>query len=74
MEMTNLLIGWVAIPGGLLAGAAIGLFFEKDDWAGGYGSWRRRMLRLTHISMVGTGLLFVWAYLLLGRIVTVESR
>jgi hypothetical protein len=57
MESTNLLVGWIAILGGLLAGAAVGMFFEKEDWAGGYGSWRRRMLRLTHISMVGTGLL-----------------
>jgi len=57
METTNLLVGWIAVLGGLLAGAVIGMFFQKEDWAGGYDSWRRRMLRLTHISMVGTGLL-----------------
>jgi hypothetical protein len=57
METANLVVGWMAILAGLLAGAAIGMFFEKEDWAGGYGSWRRRMLRLTHISLVGTGLL-----------------
>ena len=42
---------------GLLCGAGIGLFFHREEWLGGYGSWRRRMLRLTHVSMVGTGLL-----------------
>ena len=33
------------------------MFFHGEDWLGGYGSWRRRMLRLGHISMIGTGLL-----------------
>jgi hypothetical protein len=68
MEQLNLLTGWVAILLGLLAGAGIGLSFHDDAWLGGYGSWRRRMLRLTHISLVGTGLLnlafalSVWAF------------
>jgi hypothetical protein len=53
----NLTVGWAAILVGLLAGAAIGVFFHDDAWLGGYGSWRRRMLRLTHIALVGTGLL-----------------
>ena len=35
----------------------MGMFFHNEDWLGGYASWRRRMLRLMHISMVGTGLL-----------------
>jgi len=38
-------------------GAAIGLFFADESWLGGYGSWKRRMLRLGHISLIGTGLL-----------------
>jgi hypothetical protein len=53
----NFAVGWIAILAGLLAGAGIGMFFHNESWLGGYGSWRRRMLRLTHISMVGTGLL-----------------
>jgi hypothetical protein len=55
--MVNFYVGWIAILAGLVAGAAIGMFFHRDDWLEGYGSWRRRMLRLMHISMVGTGLL-----------------
>jgi len=57
MERVNLCAGWIAVFVGLLVGAGIGMFFHRDEWLGGYGSWRRRMLRLTHISLVGTGLL-----------------
>ena len=53
----NLWFGWAAILTGLLAGAVIGMFFHNETWMGGYDSWRRRMLRLMHISLVGTGLL-----------------
>ena len=55
----NLCVGWIAILAGLATGAAIGMFFHQEAWLGGYGSWRRRMLRLVHISLVGTGLLNV---------------
>lgn len=51
----NIFIGWVAMLLGVLAGAVIGLFFHIDDWAGGYASFRRRMLRLAHISFFGIG-------------------
>jgi len=53
----NLVAGWIAIFLGLVLGAVIGVYFHHEAWLGGYGSWRRRMLRLAHISMVGTGLL-----------------
>ena len=57
MRMINLYVGWMAILVGMLGGAGIGLFFHGNDWLGGYASWRRRMLRLAHIALVGTGLL-----------------
>lgn len=53
----NLYVGWVAILIGLFVGAVIGLFFHGDEWLGGYSSWKRRMIRLGHISFLGTGLL-----------------
>jgi hypothetical protein len=53
----NLAVAWVWILLGLLTGTVLGLFFHKEEWLGGYGSWRRRMLRLGHISFFGTGLL-----------------
>jgi Kef-type K+ transport system membrane component KefB len=53
----NILAGWIGVLGGVASGAAIGLFFHRDDWAGGYGSFARRMLRLGHISFFGIGFL-----------------
>ena len=57
MHDLNFLAAWVAILVGLLTGTAIGLFFHDADWMGGYASWRRRMMRLGHISFFGTGFL-----------------
>ena len=57
MAPNNLSVGWIMILLGLFAGAVVGMFFHDDQWLGGYGSWRRRMLRLTHISLLGTGAL-----------------
>jgi hypothetical protein len=51
----NILVGWAGMLMGVLSGAAIGLFFHLDEWAGGYASFRRRMLRLAHISFFGIG-------------------
>ncbi len=53
----NLYAAWIAFLLGILAGAAQGLFFHREQWLGGYGSWRRRLLRLGHISFFGLGLL-----------------
>jgi hypothetical protein len=53
MVTTNLYAAWIGILLGGLAGAGMGLFFRQEDWLGGYGSWRRRMLRLGHISFFG---------------------
>lgn len=60
--MTLLKMGWLWMTMGLLSGAAIGLFFAREDWLGGYGSWPRRMVRLGHISFLGTGLLMLLAH------------
>ena len=53
METINLYAAWIGILAGFTAGAVIGLFFHDDDWAGGYHSWPRRMMRLGHISFFG---------------------
>jgi len=53
----HILIGWIAILLGVISGAVIGLFFHVDGWAGGYDSFRRRLLRLGHISFFGLGFL-----------------
>lgn len=54
---TNVLFAWSWVLCGLISGTAIGLFFHRQDWLGGYASWQRRMVRLGHISFLGTGLL-----------------
>jgi len=53
----NLLAGWIGMLGGAVSGALIGLFFHQDQWMGGYGSFRRRLTRLGHISFFGLGFL-----------------
>ena len=57
MEQINLHFAWIWMLGGMISGAVIGLFFHDPQWLGGFGSWRRRMLRLGHIAFLGTGLL-----------------
>lgn len=57
MTAIHLLFAWWWFVAGLVSGAVQGLFFHREDWMGGYGSWRRRMTRLGHIAFFGTGLL-----------------
>jgi hypothetical protein len=57
MPALNLIGGWLGMLGGVVSGAIIGLFFYREDWMGGYQSWRRRLTRLGHISFFGIGLL-----------------
>lgn len=56
----HVFVGWVAALFGAMSGAAIGLFFHEDTWAGGYISFRRRLLRLGHISFYGIGFLNIF--------------
>lgn len=53
----NLIAGWASLLAGALFGAALGLFFHDDAWLGGYGGWRRRLIRLAHVSFFGLGLI-----------------
>lgn len=57
MPAINLIGGWLGMLAGVLSGAVIGLMFHRDDWMGGYGSYRRRLTRLGHISFFGLGFL-----------------
>lgn len=57
MAAANLIAGWVGMLAGVLSGGVVGLFFHRDDWMGGYGSYRRRLTRLGHISFFGLGFL-----------------
>src|SRR5438445_375414 len=49
--------GWWLILAGGATGAVLGLFFHRDDFLGGYASFRRRLLRLGHIALMALGML-----------------
>jgi len=51
----NLVFAWVWVLAGFLSGLIMGLFFDRDDWLGGYTSLKRRLYRLAHISFFGLG-------------------
>src|SRR6185436_16610328 len=36
-----------------LSGAVLGTRFHHEEWLGGYGSFKRRLYRLGHISFLG---------------------
>jgi Kef-type K+ transport system membrane component KefB len=55
--MNPIINGWFGMLGGVLSGALLGLCFHDESWLGGYGTWRRRMIRLGHISFFGIGFL-----------------
>jgi hypothetical protein len=57
VETVNLLFGWIGMLAGVLSGAFAGLLFHREDWMGGYSSYRRRLARLGHISFFGLGFL-----------------
>ena len=59
MVTLNAAFGWIWITLVMASGALIGLRFYREDWLGGYDSWRRRLVRLGHISFFGLGILNV---------------
>lgn len=55
----NWYAGWILILAAFITGAAIGLFFHRQDFWGGYASFRRRLVRLGHIALAALGALNV---------------
>ena len=55
--MINWYFGWASILCAFITGAILGLFFYDDNWLGGYSSFRRRILRLGHVALVGLGMI-----------------
>jgi hypothetical protein len=53
----NVGAAWIGILLGLASGTIQGLFFDREDWLGGYGSWPRRLMRLGHVSFFGIAFL-----------------
>ena len=59
----NLVLAWVWILLGFVSGMLLGLFFHRENWLGGYGSLKRRMYRLGHISLFALGAVNLMFYL-----------
>jgi len=59
----NLAFAWCWIVVGFLSGMVQGLSFHREDWLGGYASFRRRLYRLAHISFFGLGAVNLFFYL-----------
>ena len=55
--VVNEAFGWLWIVLGFASGTLLGLKFQSESWLGGYGSHRRRLIRLGHISFLGLGFL-----------------
>ncbi|MEI6035599.1 MAG: hypothetical protein WCS65_15135 [Verrucomicrobiae bacterium] len=51
----NFSAGWWLVLAGFVTGAGIGMGFHREDFLGGYGSFRRRLARLGHISLAALG-------------------
>lgn len=62
MYQINLLAGWIGMLSGFIFGAVTGLLFHKEDWLGGYHSWKRRLLRLAHISFFGIAIINIFFF------------
>ncbi len=68
----NLVAAWIGFLLGCVAGAIPGLLFDRESWLGGYASWRRRLIRLAHISFFGLGLINL-AFVLSARTLEIED-
>jgi hypothetical protein len=68
----NLYVAWIGFLCGCIAGAVPGLFFHRETWLDGYASWRRRLIRLAHISFFGIGLINV-AFALTVRALDIQT-
>jgi hypothetical protein len=58
----NLIVAWAWIVVGFLFGMFLGLSFQGEEWLGGYSSFKRRLLRLGHISFFGLGFINLMFY------------
>ncbi|HYE18290.1 MAG TPA: hypothetical protein VEA69_07585 [Tepidisphaeraceae bacterium] len=55
----NWYAGWALVLTAFATGAAVGLFFHREEFWGGYASFRRRIVRLGHIACAALGMMNV---------------
>ena len=68
----NLVFAWLWILLGFVSGMIMGMFFRKENWLGGYGSFKRRMYRLGHISFFGLGAVNLMFWLTVQKLSVLE--
>jgi hypothetical protein len=55
----NWTVGWGLVLAAFLSGAILGLGWHREEFLGGYASFRRRVIRLGHIAFAALGLMNV---------------
>jgi hypothetical protein len=58
-HVANFYAGWAMVLAAFATGAGIGVFFHREDFWGGYASFRRRIVRLGHIALAALGMMNV---------------
>jgi hypothetical protein len=58
-HVLNWQAGWALVLAAFVTGSLMGLAFHRDDFLGGYGSFRRRLVRLGHIALAALGMMNV---------------
>jgi len=53
----NWAAGWALVLAAFVTGGALGLFFHRENFLGGYNSFRRRIWRLGHIALAALGMI-----------------
>jgi hypothetical protein len=53
----NFYAGWGLILAAFVTGAGVGLAFHREEFWGGYASFRRRIVRLGHIALAALGMI-----------------
>ncbi|MBI5868089.1 MAG: hypothetical protein HZB43_07375 [candidate division Zixibacteria bacterium] len=64
----NLVLAWLWIAVGIVVGFVLGAYFHRDDWLGGYTSFKRRLYRLAHISFFGLAIINLLFYFTIQRL------
>jgi hypothetical protein len=58
-HVLNWQIGWWLVLAAFATGALMGLRFHREDFLGGYNTFRRRLVRLGHIALAALGIMNV---------------
>ena len=55
----NWTAGWLLVLAAFVSGAVLGLGWYREEFLGGYASFRRRVIRLGHVAFAALGLMNV---------------